>query len=359
MFKHTFLSVICCTLLAACGGSSSGNSSDQTSSGGQGSSSSDGQESVSVPLDSQFYGLWTYADVAYVAVAKDTVTVFTHDLEKDCYDSGLFTVDASTETSLTSTDVETGEQATSKFAFVDDYLSIEEEGEVLYFQQAGLFNPTPSCGSYHDVTEVEVALDLSFLPPYVVINRDAQDTGKVEYDYAIRFDVNKSGILDAGDVALIIRHFKSDAEYPNNHSLAITELEGDIWSYMPRHQQDVIASEHTNTELNSVQVEQSGNRLTFIIDPGQHALLAHINEETPVQISTFINYPEPEAEVISEWSDGPWNWSSKLHQDALPDSGFTQPNFYSDMLIDDAAADLIQGESMWVDITSVKFTFTK
>ncbi|MGV2871807.1 hypothetical protein [Colwellia sp. E150_009] len=353
MIKHFSLSIIFSAVLVGCGGSSS-SSNDVDEQG-----TSNIPVTTSAPLDSMFYGVWSIDTLAYAAISKDTITLFAFDENRGCYESGLFKVDSSTETSLTSTDIQTGEQSTSNFEMSGDQLIVEEDGLALSFTEAGYFNPSPGCESFYGVTNIEIDLELSYLPPYVMINRDAQSTGRVEYDYGINFDINNNDMIDSGDISIRVRHFKGSGDYPNNHHISVAELGGNIWTHLPKQQSDIIISRSSSDDNNIVQVTQTDNILTFNFDITQHPLLAHINEDTPVQINTSLSYPEPESDVIDSWQDGPWNWSSEKHKDYLPEEGFLQPNFYTEMLIDDATIDLTEGESMWVDIKSVQFKFTK
>jgi hypothetical protein len=349
VIKKFSFSIIFSSVLVGCGGSS--NIDEQ------------GRLNVpvitSAPLDSKFYGVWSIDTLAYAAISKDTITAYVFDVDRGCYESGLFTVDSSTETSLTSTDIQTGEQSTSNFEMIDDQLIVEEDGLALSFIEAYNFNPFPGCESFYGVKNVEIKLELSYLPPYVTINRDPQGSGYIEYDYGINFDINKNEVIDSGDISIRVRHFKGAKDYPNNHDITIAEIGGDIWTHLPKQQSDVIFSTTIDTNNNIVQLTQADNILTFNFNIIQNPLLAHINEDTSVQISTYLSYPEPEPEVINSWQDGSWNWSNEKHKDYLPEEGFLQPNFYPEMIIDDATIDLIEGESMWVDIKSVQFKFTR
>lgn len=342
MIKRFSLTIMFCAVLVGCGGS--GDATDQD---------------TVAPLDSKFYGVWSKDTLAYVAISKNTITTFTYDDERGCYESGLFKVDSSTATSLTSTDIHTGDQSTSNFDLDGEELIVEEDGLTLSFAETGRFYPFPGCESFYDVTNVKVELELSYLPPYVTVNRDSQSVGHIEYDYEIAFDINQNEMRDTGDISINVRHYKGRFDYPNNHEISIAEIDGNIWTFLPDQQSEFIISTTTSEDYSNVAVTQTDNTLTFNFDITQHPLLAHLNEDTPVQVNTYINYPEPEPEVIDGWQDGPWNWSSEHHADKLPEDGFLKPNFYSEMVIDDATIDLTDGESMWVDIKSVRFKFTK
>ncbi|QFU06417.1 hypothetical protein FIU82_15615 (plasmid) [Pseudoalteromonas sp. THAF3] len=345
MVKNHSLSIIFCAVLAGCGGSSD---------------KAEQQETVDVPLDSKFYGVWSTGPLVHVAISKDSITTFALDEERGCYESGLFQVNSSTESSLTATDIQSGERATSNFQLQGSDLIIEEDGYMLSFSKANSFNPYPGCENFYGVENVEVKLELSYLPSYITINRDAQKYGYVEYDYGINFDINKNGVLDSGDISINVKHYKGADDYTDNHEISIAELGSKIWTLLPQHQTGSIQpTTDSNEDNNTVQLTQTGNSLILNFDTNQSSLLAHISEDTPVQVSTYLSYPQPEPEVLEGWQDGPWNWSSKIHRDFLPEQGFTQPSLYPEMVIDDATTDLTEGESMWVDIKSVQFKFTK
>lgn len=321
------------------------------------SGSSDTPE-ASVPLNTEFYGLWTIDELAYVAVSKKSITVFAYDDERSCFEASLYSVSHSTETSLTSLDVQTGEESTSKFSLNEEALLIEEDGRALTFMPASyLNNPFPGCDNAYGINAVEIALELAYLPPTITIDRDAQENGRVEYSYRVSFDLNKNDVIDAGDVGIELKHYKGRGDYPSNYELAVSDLGADIWVYLPENQADQIASTTSSHVNNRLQFSQNDGVLTVSFDANQHPLLAHINQDTPVVVNTYLSYPEPETQVIDNWQDGPWAWSSVKHRDQLPDEGFTKPNLHSNNTIDDATSDLIEGESSWVDIKSVVFKF--
>lgn len=64
------------------------------------------------------------------------------------------------------------------------------------------------------------------------------------------------------------------------------------------------------------------------------------------------NTPDP---IDITQQDGPWNWTSQIHQDTYPNDGFIAPNQENNHL--DARGDLNEGQSQWVDIIEVRFEF--
>lgn len=317
---------------------------------------SDAKEEPAAPLSQQYYGMWQHSNIAYVAVSEKTITTYTYDAERACYENGLFNVVSSTASSAVTSDVLTGEQEKTTFSLNGSNLVLAQDGLQLEFSQhtSGLFI-TPGCESFHNVNTINIALELNYLPPAITINRTAQSTGRVEYDYAIEFDLNKNGVIDAGDISLSNLHFKSSDLSRENEQTTLADLKTAIWLHLPKHQQSTIYTTSLSTDL--LNVNQSGNTLFISANTDMHPSLAHINADTPVRITTYINYPAPEFTVINSWQDGPWNWSSETHSDTLPDQLFTKASDHPNMLIVDATSDLTSGESQWVDIKSVKFTF--
>lgn len=334
-------------LLSGCGGGSDANSQSEPA--------PTAEVPMSQPLNTQYYGVWGIEGLAYAMISESSVTTTVFDVDRGCYESDHFIVTASDTDSLTTSDVRTGETSTTSFSLNGSQLVLQEGGGTLELSNTNFFNPTPGCDSRDSIDNIEVAIELSYLPPYVTINRDAQDSGRIEYDYQINFDLNENDVLDAGDASIKIRHFKSDRDYPANHQLTLSELNAQVWIYVPRQQSDGVAS--TSVKTNTVQLTQQGSTLTFDIDPSMHAFMSNVSQDTPVQIQTSVSYPEPETTVIEDWLDGPWNWSSERHSDSLPDAGFTQADMHANMVIDDAESDQTEGESMWVDIKSVSFSF--
>lgn len=338
MFKHFSLSTIFCSVLFGCG-----DSTDEVT--------------KNAPLDNQYYGLWSLDSDAHVVISQESITLYSYDVSRGCFDSSIHIVNNSTADSLTATDSQTGETSTSYFDLEGEQLIVSEDGTSLTFEQNSYFVSFPGCESHYGVKEIEIEVELAFLPPELTINRDAQSKGAIEYDYNINFDLNKNDTIDSGDISIGIRHFKWPGTYSNNEQVTLTELGGNIWSHFAKQYSDNIISTSNGSSYNVVQVNQVDNVVSFKFAVTQNPLLAHINEDTPVKISAYLNYPEPETDVIDSYQDGPWNWSSAKHKDNLPDEGFITPSYYPNLLIDDGIFDLLEGESMWVDIKSVQFNF--
>lgn len=343
------LSLLALALLAGCGGGSSDSATPVND-----NRINDG---VLEPLALQYQGVWAIDDLAYVLITQDTVTTFAYDDTRGCYESGLFTVRTSTANSMTSRDVYSGEITESSFARDGEALLITEGNDTLAFLEPNFFDPYPGCESLHNITNIQLDVELAYLPPEITINRSAQDSGYTEYRYEVTFDINESGSNDAGDVAIVVLHYKSTSTYPENYVTTIEELGAGIWYIIPKQGTDSLVSSTVSTAHNTVAFSQVDNQLSFNFDISQNPLFAHINEGTPIQVTAHLSYPEPEVTVIDSWADGPWNWSSDLHTDVIPEEGFVRPNTFVDQLIDDPTGDHMRGESMWVDITSVKLTY--
>lgn len=352
MFKKSNLAIVCCAVLAGCGGS-----------GSSSNTSSPETPTNTIPadkaLDSQFYGLWSLDQLAYVAISKDSTTLFTFDPYRECYEATLYKVDSSTVTSQTTTDLETGEQETSHFALEGNQLKVEENGQTALFSKATRFSPTPSCVNNIDISSVSIKIDLTYLPPGIMINRDAMQESYSEYSYEVNFDINKNNLLDPGDLNIRLSTSKTNGRFPNNYTVALSDLDGRIWTLLPQHQADYPVMTTSYTTDTEVQVSQEQNSLLLTFATEQHPLLAHLSPDTPVFIRAHINYPEPESDVIDGWQDGPWKWSSDKHRDELPDEGYARPSDHVDFKLTDASSDQEAGESQWVDITSVQFTYSK
>ncbi len=321
-------------------------------------------------LNSKFYGKWqqpyrlsngtsgrVLPPLYYATISQDAITLFNYNEEEKCYVSELFTVDSSTNSSLTSTNVKTGEQSTSIFRLNDYDLTIEKDGDDLAYSPTNNIADYSGCQSLYDITSIEIELEMSYLPPYITINRDAQIAGQRQYSYRIDFDINNNEIIDSSDLSIIAMHYKGLGLYGSNREISISDLGANIWSYSQEQYSDHYSSSTGGSYSTKARVSQTDNVLAFNFKITQNPLLAHINENTPISVTTSLYYPEPEAEIIDGWQDGPWNWSSEVHTDYLPEIGFLQPSSYLEMLIDDASTDLVEGESDWVDIKSVQFKF--
>lgn len=350
MLNRFSLSLLSCALLAGCGGSGDTSPNNQAT---------QPQPVEDLPLDSKFYGVWTVGELAYVIVSKSALTVVAYDDTNSCFESTLVTKDTTTATSFTGIDFHTDERSTTNFSLNGLDLVMEQDGQTLTFTESIDFNWFPGCASPEGIKKIDIELEMAYLPPSVTINRDAQDTGHVEYEYSIDFDVNHNDEIDPSDVTISLLHFKSSSSYPSNYAISLEDIGGSIWRHFPRHQTDRQSMTSSDRSRDLAQLSQQQNRLLISVDVNQSPLLAHINADTPVSISSIVNYPAPEPEVIATFQDGPWNWTSAKHSDLLPQEGFLTPSAYANFTIDDATNDLTEGESSWADIKSVKFTFGK
>ncbi|MCG7530781.1 hypothetical protein MHM98_05345 [Psychrobium sp. MM17-31] len=335
--------------------------------GGSGSNSNSSSEPTptpppvqSVPLDTAFHGGWKIGDVVYTTISKGAINLYTYEADRSCYSSDVFTIDKSTKTSASLINVHTNEKSELKFAVDFDKLVIEEDGVALTFEEERFLNPVPGCENSQQIKSIEVDVELAYLPPKITLNRDAHSTGRVEYDYEIIFDINENGTHDIGDLAIRASHYKGEGHYPSNYQVSITRLGGDIWMRLPNHQAGTEFSTTGSEAHNYVNVTQNENTLTFKFDVTQNALLAHVNESTPIQVSGYMSYLEPESTVIDGWQDGPWNWSSEKHFDSLFEQDVFMPiNSSGSLLLNDAESDWVYGESLWVDLKAVQFRFIK
>ena len=356
MIKPFTLSIFLSTILIGCGGSGS----DTTSTSLPTPLPTPAPTIASEPLDTSFHGGWEIGEAAFTTISNGAINLYAYDEERNCYSSELFTIDSSTKTSVSLTNVHTDEKSELNFSMDFDILVIEEDGNELTFEESRFVNPVPGCPSRHQIKSIEVDLELAYLPPKVTINRDAHSTGKVEYDYEIIFDINENGVHDIGDLAISARHFKNEGHYPSNHKISLALLGGDIWMQLPNHQADGEFSATGSEAHNFVNVTQNENTLTFKFNVTQNSLLAHINENTPIQASGYMSYSEPESVVRDDWQDGPWNWSSEKHFDSIFEQNSFMPiNSSGSLIIDDAESDWVYGESLWVDVKSVQFRFIK
>lgn len=328
------------TALSGCGSSDSGN--DETT-------------TTPAPLNSSYYGLWQLNGDAYVGVSEHSITTYVNDPARGCIEASLFKVISSTANSVRAQDITTGEISNSTFTLNGSNLKISQDGETLEFSAGSLNDLTNGCVNDAAVTQMELSIELSYLPPYIGINRDAQQSGRVEYQYGVHFDINQNDKVDAGDVAIQLLHFKNNQSEAEDISLA--DLGANIWSFLPRQQSAGYLTQSSSSGLAMVQLNQTDNKLQFTVDMSRHSLLAYVNDNTPFFIYSYIDYPEPETTVIPDWQDGPWNWSSQFHEDRFPDVNFTQPNLHADGSMLDAANDLLRGEAKWADIQAVSIHF--
>ncbi len=355
MKKKNLLAVVITALMATgCGG---GGSDEQ--SGGLTPPSPPGPPPTPTnePLDSQYYGIWELSGDAQILVSETSVITLARDPDNSCWEAGMFKVTSSTNSSIVSEDLVTGEQTETNFALDGQTLLATEDGVTLQFAPAQSINPTPACGSA-TASISNITLDLAYLPDSVTVNRDAQDSGRVEYDYGITFDVNQTQETDAGDIYIQLRHFKGAGSFDANQQVNLADLGASLWYSAYENSTDRLLTRTTSNDSFAVAVAQTGNQLNFAIDASNNALFSLISPDTPVNVVAFLSYPQPEPEVIEGEQDGPWNWSSDRHIDAAPgEDMFMIPANQANFSFTDANADWIEGEAQWVDLQSISFVF--
>lgn len=320
---------------------------------GCGGSGSD--QEPNAPLRAEYHGTWGVNNLAVAMISSSSITTYIFDESRGCYEADFFDVISSTENSLTAKDVVTGEVSTSSFELINGGIRIRDGGETLDLAGTENTYPSPGCPSLHGIQTITAEISLEYLPPYVTFNRTAQASGAVEYSYDIHFDMNKNSLQDAGDVSLMLRHFKTGGSV--DQQLPLSEMGASIWNFEQENGTTRVLLTSRQEVSSVLGLEQQGNTLKLTASVAQFASLMHISPTTPVSVNTYMNYPSPETEALEGFSDGPWNWPSTIHQDTLPEQGTVIPNTYPQQLITDATGDLLKGESKWVDIKSVKISF--
>jgi hypothetical protein len=306
------------------------------------------------PLSTKYTGTWEINTDAIIMVSQSSITTFALDPLQGCYEVGFFNIISSTENSISSIDIETGDVATTSFALEEEVLKVTELVETLEFVRSQEQLIPQACPNKNALNSVEVTMTLDYLPPVFMLNRDAQTTGRPEYLFQVHFDLNQNSVEDNGDVYMQLFHFKGSGNYEDNQQVGIEDIGADLWSLFPGANSDRFGSV-SSSQYGPINLQRNENSLVFKFNTTQLAQLSHLSAQTPVKISTAIFYPQPESDVIEGWQDGPWNWSSETHQDTYPDSGFISPDQNANHL--DGRADLSEGESQWVDIREVSFDF--
>lgn len=348
---HSFSKVFVITsslLIGACGSGSSDNAPDPI----------DITIERQGPLSTKYTGTWELDSDsdAIVMISQSSITTFALDPNQGCYELGLFNIIASTENTISSQDIEDSEVSTTVFALEGEVLQATEAGDTLNLVRSNPILISPACPNKNAVNSLEVTISLDYLPPEVIVNRDAQGTGSIEYSYRIHFDLNQNSIEDNGDLYAQLQHFKGSSvnNFSNNQTVNFEEIGADIWFLAPQIGTDKFLSS-TNSLEGPINLQRNGNALVLEFNTSQVAQLANLSVDTPIKVSTFIDYPQPETEIVAGQQDGPWNWTSQIHQDTYPNDGFIAPNQENNHL--DARGDLNEGQSQWVDIIEVRFEF--
>lgn len=345
--KRTLSALLIPLFLTACGGS--GGSSDS------GGNPVTNPGSSTAPLSSSYYGTWSLSGLAYLMLSETSVTTIAYDPELNCWETSYFQITSSTSSSVVSEDILTGETSETSFSLNGSNLVATQGNDQLTFTPARLLDnqPVPGCVNGTN-TQFDLSMELKYLPEQVTINRDAIDTGYVEYSYSVEVDMNENGEADAGDIIIMLRHFKGSGDYPDNHQLSLEDIGAQIWFYFNENGSDQMLISSYSTDPFAIPVQRTDNTLSFELNLSQNALLSNLTMNKPMRAAAYINYPEPETEVDNSMADGSWNWTDSMHQDFVPgDSAYFIPNNQAGQTVLDAENDLERGQSQWVDLLSV------
>ncbi|QDP02528.1 hypothetical protein [Thalassotalea sp. PS06] len=310
------------------------------------------------PLAEHYYGVWALGDL-YLIISKQSLTLFSISETDYCFEAEVAQILETTENSVQTYDPyeDLYEQLALEYDVDNDQLILKFESDAIALSrsQLDLFELGNACDRGLGVNSVRASLEVEYLPSQFLINRIAMETGRVEIEYRIEFDINENGLNDPGDIMIKMIHYKGRGDYPSNYLIRSSEIGAQIWHYTQRDASENFA--FSSIDSWQIPIGQSEATLNFEFQVNRHPLLALVTDNTPVQVFAYLHYPSPTFDELTSEQDGPWNWSSDIHEDRLPDSGYYIPNQHNQL--SDGQGDLIKGESLWVDIKSLTLTFTK
>ncbi|GAA4900108.1 hypothetical protein GCM10023333_37440 [Ferrimonas pelagia] len=302
------------------------------------------------PLESQYLGQWYLADSpgeAFISLGKEAMVLYQW-TETGCFQADPYTYLQSYGDGFNARHIDGSDTTYSALELIDENtLEITQEGETLQFwKDEQFYMDTEGC----DNKTITVQLELAEIPRQLKINRAATDDHYVELRMGLELDINHDGMASVGDLDMLIQHVKR----PDNAEAFIDyeDLAAHVWhiGFSLFRDGDEPVKVITRSRFEG-SIELTGNTLTLTFNQQHHPLLSWLDEQTPIRASTMLYYPEPQTESV--WNgaiDGPWNWSSDLHHDNLPDEGYQAIDYLRTQR--DPEGDQ-EGESRWVDILAV------
>jgi len=122
---------------------------------------------------------------------------------------------------------------------------------------------------------IQVSITVSNLPTEVTINKADTPDGRVEYNWAVTFDMDNNGAFSTGDIVLQILHFKRPGSAET--TVNVDSLPADLWL--------LTSSTQTQSQF-PIDMSISGNTITMSIERSALAALQTIDESTMVFFDT-------------------------------------------------------------------------
>lgn len=132
-------------------------------------------------------------------------------------------------------------------------------------------------------------MTMSELPETITYNRESTPIGRVEYDWAVSFDLSGDGAINADDALLRVLTFKQSGP---EQSGSIESLGADLWVY---------SSDSTTSRVGPVALERSGNTLIISADVDDYPEhLQFVCPETLVYFQTDV-FDDETGEPIKDY----------------------------------------------------------
>jgi len=309
-------------------------------------------------FDSSAINFWQGSGGQYLHIGDHTISVYqlinnttdnTEDTEENfenyCYVVDIYTLNGEENGSVNLINPITNVHYEQLFILEDDLLNFTPPNGVnSEFHIVQGIGSSKSCNNNKTVT---IDLTLRALPSQIKENKGT-------YRWDIGFDLNKTGIIDTGDIRVSITH---RADSSSTEIINLSTLTSRLW-YTNERPDGALG--HRSSSTLTVDYTISGSTLELTFTDKINALAQLINTDTPVFINTYLEYPDPEREVFGNNQsslDGPWLWSesSNIHTDRFPEEGYINAGngiTHQDVLYDQV------GEAGWIDIDNVSITIT-
>lgn len=297
-----------------------------------------------VSFDSGLINIWASSNDQYhLHIGDRTMTVYNN--FGSCSFVETYTLSGINNGEMSLINPITNQHYDQPFIFENDLLSFTPPNGVHSEFTSSTFIPSVN-GCNNDKT-VTIDLALRALPSQIKAN-------KGPYRWYIGFDINKTGIIDNGDIRAQIIH---RADSSSDETIGLEGFQSRVL-YTNERPDGVVSHRSSSRQAFSYAINDSILQLIFTNET--HALVELISADTPVFISTFLAYPDPEREVFGNNQsnlDGPWLWSesSDIHTDRFPEEGYINAGngiTHQDLLDDQV------GEAGWIDIDNVSITIT-
>ncbi|WP_017445598.1 hypothetical protein [Gayadomonas joobiniege] len=295
-------------------------------------------------LDDQMLGIWVNdLNDTYLTLGRNSLVVYSVD-GANCYHASSYKISTQADNRLILTDIKSNSQSQSNFDFVNFQLKANIPGvDSELYNSTNMF-PNNTIGCYPD-HPFEIEVEFRELPDLIRSSNRA-------FYYRIWFDINRNNKNDVGDLFVQLKEDRT----PFADFQALENEDAKVWISLEK---ELNLMSARTSPVNAYTINQNGNTLKFSLDASKASLIELIDDSTPFYLETKLRYSNPERNPYANATlndEGPWLWASDSleHTDRYPEEGYIATGDgtnHQDNLNDQS------GESGWIDIKSIKFSF--